>query len=68
VFDLLLRSQIAWQAHVGGLVTGGLLTAVFAYAPRQHRAWLQPLATVVLVALMVVATMAKTHQLHQLGV
>ena len=63
VFDLLLRSEIAWQAHVGGLVTGGLLTAVFAYAPRQHRAWLQPAATAVLVALMILATVAKTHQL-----
>ena len=35
VFDLALRSQIAWQAHVGGLITGGLLTAAFVYAPRR---------------------------------
>jgi membrane associated rhomboid family serine protease len=67
VFDLLLRSQIAWQAHVGGLITGGLLTAAFAYAPRQYRAWLQPLATVALVGLMVLAVVLRTHQLHQLG-
>ena len=30
--------RIAWQAHVGGLVTGSLLTAAYAYAPKQHRA------------------------------
>jgi membrane associated rhomboid family serine protease len=68
IFDLILRSQIAWQAHVGGLITGGLLTAAFAYAPRQHRAWLQPVATVVLAGLMVLAVVTRTHQLHhQLG-
>ncbi|HEY3958580.1 MAG TPA: rhomboid family intramembrane serine protease [Streptosporangiaceae bacterium] len=65
VFDLLLRSQIAWQAHVGGLLTGGLLTAAFAYAPREHRAWLQPAAAVVLAGLMVLAVVTRTHQLHQ---
>ena len=27
-------AQIAWQAHVGGLIAGGLLTAAYAYAPR----------------------------------
>jgi membrane associated rhomboid family serine protease len=64
-FDLLLRSQIAWQAHVGGLLTGGLLMAAFAYAPRQRRTVLQAGATVVLVALMVVAVAIRTHMIHQ---
>ena len=36
-----LVSGIAWQDHVGGLITGGLLTAAYAYAPRQHRALVQ---------------------------
>jgi membrane associated rhomboid family serine protease len=63
VFDLLLRSQIAWQAHVGGLLTGGLLTAAFAYAPRERRALLQGAATVALLALMAVAVLIRSHQL-----
>ncbi|RAX44624.1 rhomboid family intramembrane serine protease [Arthrobacter sp. AQ5-06] len=29
--------QIAWQAHLGGLVTGGLCAAVIAYLPRGPR-------------------------------
>ena len=37
---------IAWQAHVGGLLTGGLLTAAYAYAPRNHRTLVQVGATV----------------------
>ncbi|MFP5310880.1 MAG: rhomboid family intramembrane serine protease, partial [Actinomycetes bacterium] len=32
-----LIPQIAWQAHLGGLVTGGLCAAVLAYTPRGRR-------------------------------
>jgi membrane associated rhomboid family serine protease len=64
-FDLLLRSQIAWQAHVGGLLTGGLLMAAFAYAPRKQRTAVQVAATVAVVALMIVAVAIRTHALHQ---
>ena len=62
-FDLALRSQIAWQAHVGGLLAGGLLTAAFAYAPRKFRMPLQAAATVVLLGLLAVAVVIRNHQL-----
>jgi membrane associated rhomboid family serine protease len=55
--------NIAWQAHVGGLITGAALTAAYAYAPRQQRMLVQAGATVALVALLVVATIIRTHQL-----
>ena len=32
-----VMANIAWQAHVGGLVTGGLLAAAYAYAPPDRR-------------------------------
>ena len=32
-----LIPQIAWQAHLGGLITGGLCAAVLAYTPRGPR-------------------------------
>ncbi len=32
-----LIPHIAWQAHLGGLITGGLCAAVLAYAPRGRR-------------------------------
>jgi membrane associated rhomboid family serine protease len=63
VFDLALRNEIAWQAHVGGLLTGGLLTAAFAYAPRRQRALLQAGAAIALLAVLAVAVVARSHQL-----
>jgi membrane associated rhomboid family serine protease len=54
---------IAWQAHVGGLITGAALTAAYAYAPRNQRTIVQAGATVLLLAVLVLATIARTHQL-----
>jgi membrane associated rhomboid family serine protease len=57
------RSVIAWQDHIGGLLTGVLLTAAYAYAPRKNRAVVQVLATVVVVALIAVAIVVRNGQL-----
>jgi membrane associated rhomboid family serine protease len=57
---------IAWQAHVGGLVAGALLTAAFAYAPRnrpQVRALVQAGTTMAIVLVLVVAVLVRNHQL-----
>jgi membrane associated rhomboid family serine protease len=60
-------SGIAWQAHVGGLLTGGLLTAAYAYAPRNRRALVQISATVVVAVVLVVAVLTRNHQLMASG-
>ena len=62
-FDLLLRSEIAWQAHVGGLITGGLLTAAFAYAPRKNRTITQVGAVVAILVVLAVAVAIRNGQL-----
>ena len=54
---------IAWQDHIGGLLTGALLTAAYVYAPRKNRAVIQVAATVVVVALIAVAIVARNGQL-----
>jgi membrane associated rhomboid family serine protease len=54
---------IAWQAHVGGLITGGLLAAAYAYAPRSQRTLVQVGATVAVVVVLVVAVLTRNHQL-----
>ncbi|MET7459117.1 rhomboid family intramembrane serine protease [Nonomuraea sp. NPDC005501] len=55
-------SGISWTGHIGGLITGSVLAAAMAYAPRSNRALWQALALagalVVLVALVVVRTTA----------
>ncbi|MGM7776516.1 rhomboid family intramembrane serine protease [Arthrobacter sp. KNU-44] len=51
---------IAWQAHLGGLVTGGLCAAVIAFAPRGPRQALLQSAGMALVAgILVLATVFR---------
>jgi membrane associated rhomboid family serine protease len=57
------RNTIAWQDHIGGLLTGALLTAAYAYAPRKNRAVVQALATVAVAVLIAVAVAVRTGQL-----
>ena len=54
---------IAWQDHIGGLVVGALITAAYAYAPRNQRILLQAGATAVVLAALVAATaLWSVHQ------
>jgi len=54
---------IAWQAHVGGLVTGGVLTAAYAYAPRRQRDATQLAVTVAILAILALGVIVRDHQL-----
>ena len=54
---------IAWQDHIGGLLTGALLTAAYVYAPRKNRALVQAAATVAVVVLLAVAVAVRNGQI-----
>jgi membrane associated rhomboid family serine protease len=55
-----LIPQIAWQAHLGGLITGGLCAAVIAYTPRgQRQGLLQAAGLVAVVAVLFVVSWAR---------
>lgn len=59
-------AYIAWQDHLGGLITGVVLTAAYAYAPRKHRGLIQLGATVVVVGLLLGGVALRDYQLvHQ---
>jgi membrane associated rhomboid family serine protease len=54
---------IGWQAHIGGLIAGGALTAAYAYAPRQNRALIQAAATLAILAILVIGVIIRDNQL-----
>jgi membrane associated rhomboid family serine protease len=57
------HSIIAWQAHVGGLITGLVLTAAYVYAPSRNRGLIQLAATAGVLALIVAGVVLRDYQL-----
>ena len=54
---------ISWQGHVGGLITGALIAAAYAYAPRERRNLVQAGVTVAVVVLFTVLIWWRTNDL-----
>jgi membrane associated rhomboid family serine protease len=67
VFSFVYRSAIAWQDHVGGLIVGALIALAYAYAPRKNRFAIQLAATVVVLAILAVVVVTRTHQINPYG-
>ena len=54
----------SWEGHLGGLLTGGVVTLAYAYAPRgPRRGLIQTVACVALLALLVVLSIVKVSEL-----
>jgi membrane associated rhomboid family serine protease len=62
------HTYIAWQDHIGGLLTGALLTAAYVYAPGKNRSVWQALATIAVLAALVAAVLIRNGQLTGAGV
>lgn len=58
-----LQGNISWQGHLGGFLTGLLIGAGFAYAPRERRRQVQILMFVVLWAAIIGGVIIRTGQL-----
>jgi membrane associated rhomboid family serine protease len=54
---------IAWQDHLGGLATGALVTAAYAYAPRGSRQAVQVAATIAVIAALAIAVIIRNGQI-----
>jgi membrane associated rhomboid family serine protease len=57
-------SNIDWRAHVGGLVTGGLVAAVYAFAPAPRRTQLQAAGVVILMVVMAAGGLLAAHKVR----
>lgn len=63
VVPAISSQSISWQGHVGGLITGTLVAAVFAYVPARQRLLALIAVTSVLLALFVGLTVWRTQAL-----
>ncbi len=54
---------ISWQAHVGGLVTGGLVAAAYVYPPRTYRNPIQAAVTIIALAVFAALIFWRTADL-----
>ncbi len=63
---------IDWRAHLGGLATGAVVAAVFAFAPARHRVLVQVVGVALVVVALSVLVVARdaslTAELAALGV
>ena len=64
VIPLISSQNISWQGHIGGLVTGAAIAAVYVYAPRQQRNLVQAGATAAVVVLFVMLIWWRTFELR----
>ena len=55
--------NISWQGHIGGLVTGAVVAAAYAYAPRERRTLIQVGATVAVLVLFALLIWWRTNDL-----
>jgi membrane associated rhomboid family serine protease len=62
--SFIYRSTIAWQDHVGGLITGTLLTAAYVYAPRKNQAAVQLAASIAVLVILAVAVVIRNGQIN----
>jgi membrane associated rhomboid family serine protease len=52
-------SGVSWQGHLGGMVTGGLVAAIMAYAPRANRTVIQLVGCGLVLVALIGLTLAR---------
>lgn len=63
VIPLVSSQAISWQGHIGGLVTGALVAALYTYAPAERRNQVQAAASAALVVVFAALICWRTTEL-----
>ena len=63
VIPLMGGQNISWQGHIGGLVTGALVAAAYAYAPREGRTVIQVSVTAAVLVVFALLIWWRTSEL-----
>lgn len=63
VIPMISSQKISWQGHIGGLVTGSVIAAAYAYAPRQGRNLVQLGVTAAVLVLFALLIWWRTSEL-----
>lgn len=66
VIPLISSVNISWQGHLGGLITGAVVAAAYAYAPQKSRNLVQAGVTVAILVLFAVLIWWRTAYLMEL--
>lgn len=63
VIPMISSQNISWQGHIGGLITGSLIAAAYAYAPSQGRNLIQAGVTIAVLLLFALLIWWRTSEL-----
>jgi membrane associated rhomboid family serine protease len=61
-----LQPGIDWRAHIGGLVVGALVAAIFVFAPRRNQVLIQIVGCSAVLVVLIVAALVRSSQLQEL--
>jgi len=60
------QSGVDWRAHLGGMATGALVSAIFVFAPKRHQLAWQCVGCLGVLVVLVALTLTRTAQLQDL--
>ncbi len=61
-----IQPNVDWRAHLGGLVVGALVAAIFVFAPKGNQVLWQTIGCLGVLAALMIATMVRTAQIQDL--
>ena len=57
---------VDWRAHLGGMVVGAIVAAIFVFAPRKHQTLIQSAGCVAVLIVLIVAVVVRTTDIQNL--